>query len=244
VPGRSSRKARTGQNTCETDWQDLSDMLTSAHPVLFCYTKNRIHLFSPYQNARIHATFYAIKNLKLLLIFSWFIGFIAFLWYFFCDYIIHPHSRPTRHCPPQWASIPNTIWCDVYMYLLFPPSQASSGAPSKSMHLPKIWVVGSCPSGCMDLGGQLPSLMYKCSSIGWYRNFSTFQESYVNGSKPSPAATSSCSKTTTCIQLYTNQIPNYWQSCPSRFCCCSNGWQNLGYGKTSVSRWWDITAGN
>jgi len=34
--------------------------------------------------------------------------------------------RPSAHCPQQWASILDTIWCDVYMCLLFPPITAST----------------------------------------------------------------------------------------------------------------------
>ena len=36
------------------------------------------------------------------------------------------------------------------------PSHSSTGASGRSKHVTKIWVVGSYPSGCIHLRGQLP----------------------------------------------------------------------------------------
>jgi len=64
---------------------------------------------SPNQNTCILSNFDPIENLKLLVIFSWFIGINAILSCFFNDYIIHPYSILSWHCPQQWASILGTV---------------------------------------------------------------------------------------------------------------------------------------
>jgi len=109
--------------------------LTSAHPALFSRSNNRIHPFPPCQNTRIDAIFHAIENLELLPIFSWFIGFIAFFWCFFYDYIIHPHPAPPAAAPNSEQASRTSFGAMFTSVYYIPLPQPSPGPPGKSSSL-------------------------------------------------------------------------------------------------------------
>jgi len=102
---------------------------------------------SPNQNTCILTNFDPIENLKLLVIFSWFIGINAIFSCFFYDYIIHPYPILSWHCLQQWASILGTVWSDVYMCL----SPMAITAPTQNRQLAHLQIGGGLqPSWIYD----------------------------------------------------------------------------------------------
>jgi len=107
---------------------------------------NRCHS-SPNQNTCILTNFDPIENLKLLVIFSWFIRIDAIFSCFFYDYIIHPYPILSWHCLQQWASILGTVWSDVYMCL----SPMAITAPTQNRQLAHLQIGGGLqPSWIYD----------------------------------------------------------------------------------------------
>ena len=124
--------------------------------------------FTPYQNACCRVIFYAIKNLKLLRIFSRFIGFNAIFSCFFLGLHNPTAVPPLQSCPtptskhsrpPTTVSTHSGHCLDIVYLCLHPPapndSPLAGPALKKGCHR-RSPVTGEVPAGCLQLHRLFP----------------------------------------------------------------------------------------
>jgi len=133
--------------------------------------------FTPYQNACRRANFYAIENLKLLRIFSRFIGFNAIFSCFFLGLRNPTAVPPLKAAPPNQQAFPppttvsnHSGHClDIVYPCLHPPapndSPLAGPALEKGCHR-RSPVTGEVPAGCLQLHRLFPELMASSSLHG------------------------------------------------------------------------------
>ena len=124
--------------------------------------------FTPYQNACRCVIFYAIKNLKLLRIFSRFIGFNAIFSCFFLGLhnptAVPPQPRCPAPClqafPPLTTVSTHSRHCLDIVYTCLHPPAPNDGPPAgpalkKGCHR-RSPVTGEVPAGCLRLHRLFP----------------------------------------------------------------------------------------